>query len=46
MLLRVRLAATGAAGRTQETRETARRLLSDGVRVWDAEAAAVLDGRP
>jgi ATP/maltotriose-dependent transcriptional regulator MalT len=44
MLLRVRLAATQSAGLTDEARETARRLLADGVRVWDATANAALGG--
>ena len=43
MLLRIRLAATQASGLTDESRETARRLLADGVRVWDTAAQAALD---
>ena len=35
MLLRIRLAAAQAAGLTAEVHDTARRLLADGVRVWD-----------
>jgi DNA-binding SARP family transcriptional activator len=42
MLLRIRLAATQSAGLPDEARATARRLLADGVRVWDAMANAVL----
>ncbi|MBL7497624.1 AAA family ATPase [Frankia sp. CNm7] len=45
MLLRIRLAATRAAGLDAECRETARRLLADGVRVWDAMARAELETR-
>jgi DNA-binding SARP family transcriptional activator len=44
MLLRIRLAATLAAGLPDEARATAERLLADDVRVWDAQAAAALDG--
>jgi hypothetical protein len=44
MLLRIRLAATLAAGLTDEARATAGRLLADGVRIWDAAAKNVLDG--
>ncbi|MDT3444629.1 MULTISPECIES: AAA family ATPase [unclassified Pseudofrankia] len=43
MLLRFRLAAARAAGLDGERRETARRLLADDVRVWDAAARAELD---
>ena len=43
MLLRVRLAAAQAAGLGGERRETARQLLADDVRVWDALARAELD---
>jgi DNA-binding SARP family transcriptional activator len=42
MLLRLRLAATQSAGLAEQARETARQLLADGVRVWDATANAVL----
>jgi len=42
MLLRIRLAAARAAGLDRERRETARRLLADGVRVWDDTARAEL----
>lgn len=44
MLLRIRLAAALAAGPRDEACDTARRLLADGVRVWDALATAVLAG--
>lgn len=44
MLLRIRLAAVLAAGLRDEAGDTARRLLADGVRVWDALATAVLAG--
>ncbi len=43
MLLRIRLAAAGAAGLPDEARATAGRLLADDVRVWDGAARAVLD---
>ncbi|HEY7272018.1 MAG TPA: AAA family ATPase [Actinoplanes sp.] len=43
MLLRIRLAAAQAAGLTDVACDTARRLLADGVRVWDAMANAVLE---
>ncbi|OHV31761.1 hypothetical protein BCD49_05575 [Pseudofrankia sp. EUN1h] len=47
MLLRVRLAAARAAGLEDECRDTAERLLADGVRIWDAVAQAELGaGRP
>ncbi|ONH32410.1 ATP-binding protein [Pseudofrankia asymbiotica] len=46
MLLRIRLAAARAAGLDGESRETARRLLADGVRVWDAMALAELGTGP
>jgi hypothetical protein len=42
MLLRIRLAAAQAAGMTDAGRATARRLLADPVRVWDAAARAAL----
>ena len=42
MLLRIRLAAAQASGRTAEAHDTARRLLADGVRVWDPLAQAAL----
>jgi hypothetical protein len=42
MLLRIRLAAAQAAGLADEGHHTARRLLGDGVRVWDAAARAAL----
>jgi hypothetical protein len=45
MLLRVRLAATLGAGLADEARDTAERLLADGVRVWDDLAHAVRDGK-
>jgi hypothetical protein len=44
MLLRIRLAAADAAGRIQEARDAARRLLAEDVRVWDGIARAFLDG--
>jgi hypothetical protein len=43
MLLRIRLAAAQAAGLPDVACDTARRLLADGVRVWDAMANAVLE---
>jgi tetratricopeptide (TPR) repeat protein len=43
MLLRIRLAAAQAAGLSDGACDTARRLLADGVRVWDAMANAVLE---
>jgi ATP/maltotriose-dependent transcriptional regulator MalT len=42
MLLRIRLAAAQAAGLPDVVRDTAHRLLADGVRVWDATANAAL----
>ena len=42
MLLRIRLAAAQASGRTGDAHDAARRLLADGVRVWDALATAAL----
>jgi DNA-binding SARP family transcriptional activator len=45
MLLRIRLAAALAASLGDEVRETARRLLADDVRVWDAAAWNLLDGK-
>jgi len=45
MLLRIRLAATLAAGLGDEALDTARRLLADPVRVWDDLATAVLGGQ-
>jgi DNA-binding SARP family transcriptional activator len=43
MLLRIRLAAAQAAGLPDVACDTARRLLADGVRVWDGLANAVLE---
>jgi hypothetical protein len=45
MLLRIRLAAARAAGRGDEERATAERLLADGVRVWDSDARGTLAER-
>ncbi|MBU2670759.1 AAA family ATPase [Actinoplanes bogorensis] len=42
MLLRLRLEAARSQGLADEERATARRLLADGVRVWDPEARAAL----
>jgi DNA-binding SARP family transcriptional activator len=44
MLLRIRLAATLAAGRAGEARATAARLLAGGVRIWDGVARETLGG--
>ena len=44
MLLRIRLAAAQAAGLSDVACDTARRLLADGVRVWDGLANAALEG--
>jgi DNA-binding SARP family transcriptional activator len=45
MLLRIRLAAVLAAGMTGEIRATAERLLAGDVRIWDAAARDLLDGK-
>jgi hypothetical protein len=42
MLLRIRLAAAQASGRTEEAHDAARRLLADQVRVWDPVARSAL----
>ncbi|MBM2618289.1 AAA family ATPase [Actinoplanes sp. LDG1-06] len=45
MLLRLRLEAVRALDQPDEARATARRLLDDGVLIWDGEARAVLGER-